>query len=169
MPACLAAVGVACTLLLPTPGGISANVATVKKPPAPKVQKARLHHGRAIAPKVAPPRIKKVIASANRIRHTPYIWGGGHGSFRSSGYDCSGSVSYALHGGQFVRTPLDSSRLESWGKSGKGKWITVYANAEHAWMVVAGIRWDTVGGPGPRWHKKINSHSGFVVRHPVGY
>ncbi len=83
---------------------------------------------------------------------TPYIWGGGHGSFESSGYDCSGAVSYALHGGGLLESPLDSTGLETWGEAGPGKWITVYANAEHAWMIIGGLAFDTVGGPGPRWH-----------------
>ena len=101
---------------------------------------------------------------------TPYIWGGGHGSFESSGYDCSGAVSFALHGGGFLESPLDSTGLETWGEPGPGKWITVYANAEHAWMMIAGLAFDTVGGPGPRWHSSpVDSPEGFIVRHPPGY
>ena len=124
----------------------------------------------ASAPSSAPQAVKDVISAANAIAYTPYIWGGGHGSFESEGYDCSGAVSYALNGGGFLESPLDSTGLETWGEAGPGTWITVYANAEHAWMVVAGIAFDTVGGPGPRWHNPwVDSPEGFVVRHPAGY
>jgi len=124
----------------------------------------------ASAPASAPQAVKDVISAANAIAYTPYIWGGGHGSFESEGYDCSGAVSYALNGGGFLESPLDSTGLETWGEAGPGTWITVYANAEHAWMVVAGIAFDTVGGPGPRWHNPwVDSPEGFVVRHPAGY
>ena len=92
------------------------------------------------------------LGAANSIATTPYIWGGGHGSFSSSGYDCSGAVSFALHGGGFLSSPLDSTGLETWGVPGPGRWITVYANSGHAWMMIAGLAFDTVGGPGPRWH-----------------
>jgi len=116
------------------------------------------------------PAVQAAIEAANSIATTPYIWGGGHGSFESSGYDCSGAVSFALHGGGFLESPLDSTGLETWGEAGPGKWITVYANASHAWMVIAGIAFDTVGGPGPRWHDPwVDSPEGFVVRHPGGY
>ena len=110
------------------------------------------------------------IEAANSIATTPYIWGGGHGSFESSGYDCSGAVSFALHGGGFLESPLDSTGLETWGEPGPGQWITVYANAEHAWMIIAGLAFDTVGGPGPRWHSSpVDSPEGFIARHPPGY
>jgi septal ring factor EnvC (AmiA/AmiB activator) len=124
----------------------------------------------ASAPASAPQAVKDAISAANSIAFTPYIWGGGHGSFESEGYDCSGAVSFALHGGGFLESPLDSTGLETWGEPGPGTWITVYANAEHAWMVIAGIAFDTVGGPGPRWHDPwVDSPEGFVVRHPAGY
>jgi peptidoglycan hydrolase CwlO-like protein len=123
----------------------------------------------ASAPESAPEQVKGAIAAANAIAMTPYIWGGGHGSFESSGYDCSGAVSYALHGGGLLEAPLDSTGLETWGEAGPGKWITVYANAEHAWMIIAGLAFDTVGGPGPRWHSSpVDSPEGFIVRHPPG-
>ncbi len=123
----------------------------------------------ASAPEAAPEQVKGAIAAANAIAMTPYIWGGGHGSFESSGYDCSGAVSYALHGGGLLESPLDSTGLETWGEAGPGKWITVYANAEHAWMIIAGLAFDTVGGPGPRWHSSpVDSPEGFIVRHPPG-
>jgi septal ring factor EnvC (AmiA/AmiB activator) len=124
----------------------------------------------ASAPASAPAAVQEAIAAGNAIATTPYIWGGGHGSFESEGYDCSGAVSYALHGGGFLESPLDSTGLETWGEPGPGQWITVYANAEHAWMVIAGIAFDTVGGPGPRWHNPwVDSPEGFVARHPAGY
>jgi len=117
----------------------------------------------------APAQVQEVVAAANAIAYTPYIWGGGHASFESSGYDCSGAVSYALHGGGLLESPLDSTGLETWGEAGPGKWITVYANAEHAWMVVGGLAFDTVGGPGPRWHESwVDSPEGFIARHPPG-
>src|ERR1700742_2995491 len=136
--------------------------------------KAALVNGRAIAPLTAPPMVKRVIAAANHIRTTPYIWGGGHGSFISSGYDCSGAVSYALHGGKLLSTPLTSGSLETFGEAGPGRWITIYANAEHTYMVVAGLRFDTAGdefGTGPRWHPTTAAAAPgrYIVRHPVGY
>lgn len=124
----------------------------------------------ASAPASAPAAVQEVISAGNAIATTPYIWGGGHGSFESEGYDCSGAVSYALHGGGFLESPLDSTGLETWGEPGPGQWITVYANSGHAWMVVAGIAFDTVGGPGPRWHNPwVDSPEGFIARHPAGY
>jgi cell wall-associated NlpC family hydrolase len=127
----------------------------------------------ASAPKSAPAAVKAVIAAANSIAHTPYVWGGGHGSWYSYGYDCSGAVSYALHGGGLLETPLVSGALESYGEPGPGKWITIYANATHTYMEVAGLRWDTAGNAGtetgPRWHLDPPYPEGFVVRHPTGY
>jgi peptidoglycan hydrolase CwlO-like protein len=124
----------------------------------------------ASAPASAPDAVKSAISAANSIATTPYIWGGGHGSFESSGYDCSGAVSFALHGGGFLESPLDSTGLETWGEPGPGQWITVYANAEHAWMIIAGLAFDTSGGAGPRWHPSpVNSPEGFIARHPAGY
>ena len=136
--------------------------------------KAALVNGRAIAPLNAPAMVKRVIAAANHIRATPYVWGGGHGSFISTGYDCSGAVSYALHGGKLLSTPLTSGSLESFGEAGPGRWITIYANAAHTYMVVAGLRFDTAGdesGTGPRWHPTTAAAAtgSYVVRHPVGY
>jgi hypothetical protein len=126
-----------------------------------------------IPPKSAPERVKKVIDFANRIRTKPYVWGGGHGRWWDRGYDCSGSVSYALHGGRFLNSPLPSGPLESWGMSGEGRWITVYTNPGHAYAVIAGYRWDTSGNTdgttGPSWHEEIRSNAGFIPRHPLGY
>ena len=132
---------------------------------------AILLSGIALAPPDAPEAVQKVINAANQIVGRPYIWGGGHASFYSYGYDCSGSVSWALFGGALIPEPLTSGSLEGWGEPGPGKWITVYANAEHTFMEIAGLRWDTVGdarGTGPRWHLMPTDTSGFVVRHPPG-
>ncbi len=133
---------------------------------------AVLLSGVALAPPSAPQRIKAAISAANQIIGRPYIWGGGHGSWYSRGYDCSGAVSYALAGGGFLAAPLASSQLESWGAPGPGRWLTVYANAGHAYAVIAGLRWDTVGdarGTGPRWHPALPYPEGFVARHPPGF
>jgi peptidoglycan hydrolase CwlO-like protein len=129
-----------------------------------------ISESQASAPASAPEAVQAVISAANAIATTPYIWGGGHGSFESSGYDCSGSVSYALHGGGFLESPLDSTGLSTWGEPGPGKWITVYGNAGHAWMTVAGLAFDTSGGAGPRWHPSpVSTTEGFIARHPPGY
>ncbi len=132
---------------------------------------AILLSGIALAPPDAPEAVQKVINAANTIVGRPYVWGGGHASFYSYGYDCSGSVSFALFGGGLIPEPLTSGSLEGWGQPGPGKWITVYANAGHTFMEIAGLRWDTVGdahGTGPRWHLAATSTAGFVARHPPG-
>ncbi|HEX8714624.1 MAG TPA: peptidoglycan-binding protein, partial [Solirubrobacteraceae bacterium] len=114
--------------------------------------------------------VARVIAAGDEIATRPYVWGGGHGSFQSTGYDCSGSVSYALHGGGLLSSPEDSSELESYGEAGPGKYITVYANAEHAFMVIDGKRFDTIAQAetGTRWASSVGDTSGYVVRHPAG-
>jgi cell wall-associated NlpC family hydrolase len=142
--------------------------------PTAEPSKAMLVDGRAIAPLDAPPVVRKVIAAANKIRSKPYVWGGGHGRWWDRGYDCSGAVSFALHGGRLLSSPLPSGPMETWGAPGAGKWITVYANAAHAYAVIAGLRWDTAGntsGTGPRWHEDLGAAAGgrFIARHPVGY
>jgi peptidoglycan hydrolase CwlO-like protein len=150
--------------------GGEATTGQVPAPLNPGESAQVISESEASAPSAAPQAVKDAISAANSIATTPYIWGGGHGSFESSGYDCSGAVSFALHGGGFLESPLDSTGLETWGEAGPGKWITVYANASHAWMVIAGIAFDTVGGPGPRWHDPwVDSPEGFIVRHPAGY
>ena len=108
-----------------------------------------------------------MIKAANRIRNKPYEWGGGHGRWKDNGYDCSGAVSYALHGGRMLKRPLASGGFESWGRRGKGKWITVYAHGGHVYAVIAGLRWDTsmTPGNGPGWSKKMRSRRGFTARH----
>jgi peptidoglycan hydrolase-like protein with peptidoglycan-binding domain len=124
----------------------------------------------AIAPDSAPQAVKDAIAAANEITNKPYKYGGGHGSWEDSGYDCSGSVSYALHGGGLLNKPLDSTGFESWGQAGKGQWITVFANSGHAWAIIAGLRFDTSGAgeEGPRWRPEARSSSGYTIRHPAG-
>ncbi len=114
--------------------------------------------------------ISRVIAAGDEIATRPYVWGGGHGSFISEGYDCSGSVSYALHGGGLLSSPEDSSALESYGEPGPGRDITIYANSEHAFMVIDGKRFDTVAlsETGTRWSGSMSSTAGFVARHPAG-
>lgn len=114
--------------------------------------------------------VARVIAAGDEIATRPYVFGGGHGSFQSAGYDCSGSVSYALHGGGLLSSPEDSSGLESYGEAGPGRDITIYANAEHAFMVVDGKRFDTVAQQegGSRWSSSMTSTAGYVVRHPAG-
>jgi hypothetical protein len=119
----------------------------------------------------APEPTKQAIYAANRITRKPYVWGGGHGSFRARGYDCSGAVSYALHGAGILETPLDSSDFMRWGERGAGAWITVYTNPSHAYVVIAGLRFDT-SGPGergPRWRLGARSSKSFKARHPIGF
>lgn len=133
---------------------------------------ASLVNGGAIPPAGAPARVKQVIRAANEIRHRPYVWGGGHRSWLSKGYDCSGAVGYALHGAGLLDVTMVSGQLELWGENGPGRWITVYANQEHVFMVVAGLRFDTRGNPagvsGPRWHRGRVAPTGFAPRHAAG-
>ncbi len=114
--------------------------------------------------------VARVIAAADEIATRPYVYGGGHGSFSSEGYDCSGSVSYALHGGGLLSSPEDSTGLESYGEPGPGRYITIYANSGHAYMVIDGKRFDTVAlqEGGSRWGGSSNDGGGFVERHPAG-
>jgi cell wall-associated NlpC family hydrolase len=140
-------------------------------PPGPGQSATLLSSGQAVAPVDAPNAVVGAIDAANRIAGAPYVWGGGHGSFDSSGYDCSGAVSYALNGGGLLSSPLDSTGLQTWGSPGPGSWITVYANPGHTFVVIAGLRWDTsdTGGSGPSWHADMRSTAGFIARHPAGY
>jgi peptidoglycan hydrolase CwlO-like protein len=121
-------------------------------------------------PPGAPAAVAEVIAAGNAIATLPYIYGGGHASFQANGYDCSGSVSYALAAAGLVSSPMVSGDFENWGDPGPGRWITVYANADHVWMTVAGWRFDTVAlaESGTRWSQGGGEFSGFVVRHPPG-
>jgi hypothetical protein len=137
---------------------------------------ARLQRdGLAAAPADAPPEVQAAVWAANRIIGLPYVYGGGHGSFRSRGYDCSGTVSFALHGAGLLRTPLDSGSFMRWGLAGRGSWFTVYTNPGHAFAVIAGLRLDTSaagdpsGAKGPRWRPVLRSTRGFKARHPLGF
>jgi cell wall-associated NlpC family hydrolase len=129
-----------------------------------------LPDGRAVAPQDAPPIVRDVIRSANVIAKTPYLWGGGHGSWSAVGYDCSGSVSFALAGAGLLDAPLTSGELAHWGAPGPGRWITIYANDGHVFMVVAGLRFDTgaLPGAGTRWQATGRDASAFTPRHPGG-
>lgn len=135
---------------------------------------AELIDGLAAAPEAAPRAIQNMIWAANRIIGKPYVYGGGHGSFRSFGYDCSGTVSFALHGDALIKLPMDSSEMMRWGGKGVGRWVTIFANPGHAYMTIAGLRLDTspVDDPsnqnGPRWRPLRPANAGFVMRHPVG-
>jgi len=150
-------------------GGSAGDSGQAAPAPAP-VGHARLRaDGTAVAPSDAPAAIKGVIAAGNRIATKPYVYGGGHGTWIDNGYDCSGSVSFALHGGGLINTQLDSTSFESYGSRGAGRWITIYANAGHAWMTVAGLRFDTSGASPSRWQSDMRSGSGYVVRHPTGF
>lgn len=133
----------------------------------------RLHSdGLASAKPGAPQAIKNAVAAGNRIAKTPYLWGGGHGSFESSGYDCSGSVSYVLHAAGVLSSPMASGPLMGWGAAGSGKYITIYSNPGHVFMNVGGVWFDTSGrsggGTGSRWQTGSKGTGGFVVRHAPG-
>jgi cell wall-associated NlpC family hydrolase len=126
--------------------------------------------GLAIAPENAPIAVQKIIAAGNKIARKPYLWGGGHGKWEDSGYDCSGSVSYALRGANLMKSPAPSYGFYGYGKAGKGEWVTIYTNAGHMYMTVAGLRFDTSGrgNSGSRWQTEMRSSSGFKIRHPSG-
>jgi len=136
---------------------------------------AEVVHGIAAAPESAPAAVRRIIWSANQIIGRPYVFGGGHRSFTSSGYDCSGTVSYALHGGRLLKSPLDSGQFMGWGSAGQGRWITILTNSGHAYLDVAGLRLDTSAADdptnqdGPRWRPLRPTNGGYVVRHPVGF
>jgi cell wall-associated NlpC family hydrolase len=126
--------------------------------------------GLAVAPASAPAEVHAIIAAGNEIATKPYKYGGGHGKWNDSGYDCSGSMSYALHGAGLLDTALDSSGFMSWGERGRGEWVTTYAHGGHAYMVVAGLRFDTSArkATGNRWSDQMRSPSGYTIRHPEG-
>jgi hypothetical protein len=133
-------------------------------------ESAQLTGAKALAPAAAPPAVIAAVAAANSIAGLPYKWGGGHGSFEDSGYDCSGAVSHVLNAIDALDDPLDSTGLKGWGERGRGDWITVYSNRGHAYIVIAGLRFDTSGrgGKGPRWRVEKRPSTGFVARHPDG-
>jgi hypothetical protein len=151
-----------------------------------------LPNGQAIAPSDAPPEVASIIEAGNSIATLPYRYGGGHKlDFQDSAYDCSGSVSYALHGAGLLTAPLDSSSFMNWGETGPGSWITIYTNPGHAYMVVAGLRFDTslrtplgvaarrssktrsksriVRTLTSRWSSTMRPGDGYKVRHPIGF
>src|SRR4051794_24322834 len=142
-----------------------------------------LPDGTAAAPAAAPLPVQQAIWAANTIQDKPYIYGGGHRSFKSAGYDCSGTVSYALHAGGLLASPLDSGSFMKWGEKGPGLWVTVYANRGHAYAIIAGLRLDTSSAGmwgvkkvpasalerGPRWRPAARSAKGYVARHPLGF
>jgi peptidoglycan hydrolase-like protein with peptidoglycan-binding domain len=148
----------------------------------PPVGRTRINaDGTATAPAGVPAIVKRIVAAANRIIDKPYAYGGGHGTWNDSAYDCSGAVSYALHGAGLLSAPQDSTGLESYGSPGRGRWVTIYANSGHTWIVVAGRAFDTAGysgpnipaGSGPRWRwdplaNLGDGTGGYVVRHPAG-
>jgi hypothetical protein len=177
-------VGMACIVALLAvaalaPGSASAGCGGGGLSPAeidvctPTAKAKLLANGMLVPPKSAPPRVQAVIAAANKIRSKPYVFGGGHARWWDRGYDCSGAVSYALHGGEFIESPLPSGPMAKWGEEGEGRWITVYTNPGHAYAVIAGWRWDTSGDSGgetgPRWHEDLRDNVGFLARHPTGY
>ena len=129
-----------------------------------------LKNGIALPPIEAPTAVRQIIEAGNYIARTPYLWGGGHGKWLDKGYDCSGSISYALARAGLLNAPLDSGRLMGWGAPGKGRWITIYTNPGHVFMVVAGVRFDTSGtrSNGSRWQNDMRPSGGFVARHPTG-
>jgi cell wall-associated NlpC family hydrolase len=135
--------------------------------------RAVLRNGVAYAPSHAPQSVKNAIWAANSLRRKPYIWGGGHGTFYDRGYDCSGTVSFALHGAGVLSSPLPSSDLMRYGERGRGRWMTIYSRSGHTFAVIAGLRLDTTdlgrgGDVGPRWYAYERNTSGYVARHPVG-
>ena len=144
-----------------------------------RTAKARIVNGQAVAPASAPQEVKAAIAAANAISAMPYRYGGGHASFEDTGYDCSGAMSYALRGAGLLNAPLASGPFMIWGAPGRGDWITTYANGGHAFVMIAGLRFDTgfrdarqkaqgiTAGTGPRWGY-ARATAGFTPRHPAG-
>lgn len=150
--------------------GLDAAAPVDARPTVPG-SRAVLRDGLAYAPAAAPLEVQEAVWAANELLDKPYIYGGGHKSFRADGYDCSGTVSYALNGAGLLDSPLDSSSFMSWGDAGKGTWITVYTNPGHAFVIIAGLRLDTSGPgeEGPRWRPGRWSTRGFKARHPENY
>jgi peptidoglycan hydrolase-like protein with peptidoglycan-binding domain len=148
--------------------------ATPAPPRTTPTAKATLVNGLAVAPAGAPAAVQQVIAAANQIAFKPYVYGGGHGSWTDSGYDCSGSVGYALHGGGLLSQTEDSGQMETYGSAGHGQWITLWANAGHVYANIAGLWFDTAAQSSSNGNDRWSTHrvsptGGFVVRHPAGY
>ena len=135
--------------------------------------RAHLQGSRAVAPKAAPKAVKRMIRAGNKIRHKRYKWGGGHGDWQDKGYDCSGAVSFVLHKAGILDYPLTSGGFMKWGAKRRGKWVSIFANKEHVYMIIAGLRWDTSyitdgDKSGPGWSEYMRSAKGFRTRHPGG-
>jgi|ERR1044071_308891 cell wall-associated NlpC family hydrolase len=150
------------------------QIVTRGERPTVEGKRAMLRNGIAYAPSRAPENVKNAIWAANTLRRKPYVWGGGHGSFYDYGYDCSGSVSYALHAAGLMAAPLPSGDLLRYGERGRGRWITIYSRPGHTFAVIAGLRFDTTdlsigGNVGPRWYADGRDTRGFVARHPAGF
>jgi hypothetical protein len=161
-----------------SPGSTTTTTTTTTTAPIGPPGRATLRKdGTAVAPADAPPQVQAAIAAGNAIKGMPYRWGGGHRTFYDSGYDCSGAVSDVLHGAGLLTSPMTSGGLAaSWGTPGKGRWITVFANAGHTYMKVAGLRFDTsaVGeklnqGSGPRWRKTKRKPTGYTLKFYPGF
>jgi cell wall-associated NlpC family hydrolase len=156
----------------PSTGGAAYGV--VFQPTVPGLV-AQAVNGVAYAPDQAPDAVKQAIWAANQIVGMPYRLGGGHKlGFTDRAYDCSGTVSFAMHGAGLLAAPRDSSSFMRYGVAGKGQWITIYTNPGHAFAVIAGLRLDTsaagdpAGGSGPRWRPNLRSTRGYRARHPLG-
>jgi cell wall-associated NlpC family hydrolase len=154
--------------------GETAGTATTGRGTDGLARSVTLTAGEVTAPPDAPVAVQKIVDGANQVARLPYVYGGGHGRadglFIDSAYDCSGSVSFALANAGLLDSPLTSGQLAQWGEPGQGKWVTIYANATHAFMVVGGARFDTVGlqQTGSRWQRPFRSISGFTAVHPAG-
>jgi hypothetical protein len=157
-------------------GSPGVSESTPKHPVVPGFT-AKIIHGIAYAPSQAPIQVQRAIWAGNAIRLKPYVYGGGHGVWEDTGYDCSGSVSYILHAAGLLRVSKDSSEFMSWGQSGSGDWITVFSNPGHAFVELAGIRLDTSSegdshpapGSGPHWRPLMQDTSGYTESHPANY
>lgn len=155
------------------PEGIEESDSGNGNRPTVASNRAILRNGVAYAPERAPQSVKEAIWAVNSLRHKPYVWGGGHGSFFDGGYDCSGTVSFALRGAGAIAAPLPSNDLMRFGERGRGRWFTIYARPGHTFAVIAGLRLDTTdfqngGNTGPRWHADLRDTRGYVARHPAG-
>ena len=158
----------------PPPPPDPSTVVLGPQPTVPGTQAVVLPDGTAAAPQDAPLQVQAAVWAANTIQKLPYRYGGGHASFVSRGYDCSGTVSFALKAAGLLKRPRDSSGLMRYGARGPGQWFTIYSNPGHAYVVIAGLRLDTSsagagGGKGPRWRAKGRPTAGYKVRHPRGF
>ncbi len=162
---------VALRALVERGGGKPASTRSASPAPLAPEERATIGpDGLAVAPATAPEPVKQIIAAGNAIATKPYKYGGGHGRFQDSGYDCSGSISYALHGAGLLERARDSTGFKRFGVAGPGRWVTIYAHGGHAYMLVAGLRFDTSGRSkkGTRWHTSRRSTSGYTARHIAG-